>query len=114
MKFKYTKLPPTVQYNGIVYYLTKQKSFFFNKDKKKDTIYHIRYENDSKKEQVLVPVVKTYDNKIDMLMASSDTEKKAYDNLLKILNNSSKIIYKRLKDYYNDSIENINKKLREE
>lgn len=114
MKFKYTKLPPTVQKDNVVYYLTKEKSFTVNKDKKKIPVYYIRYANESKKGQIMIPVVKTYDNKIDALMTHSDTENKAYDNLLKILNNSSKIIYKSLREYYNDTMENINKKLREE
>jgi len=39
MKFKYTKLPPTVQKDNVVYYLTKHKSFTFDNNKKKITIY---------------------------------------------------------------------------
>ena len=113
MKFKYTKLPPTVRKDDVVYYLTKYKSFTFDDNKKKITIYHIKYENDSKK-QAMIPIVSTYDNKLRALMAYSDTEKKAYDKLLQILNNSVEIKYKSIQDFYKDSIENIYKKLREE
>lgn len=113
MKFKYTKLPPTVQKDNVVYYLTKHKSFTFDNNKKKITIYHIKYENESKK-QTMIPIVSTYDNKLRALMAYSYTEKEAYDKLLQILNNSAEIKHKSIQDFYRDSIENIYKKLREE